>query len=211
VDHVICSGSGCLRLLTYLQAQERVVGVDSIETRRGRFDARPYAIANPQFKKMPVFGEFRGFDDPERILALIPQPQVIFKTYSSQVGYDPVELQQKTGIPVVVLNYGNFTVLRPELYKSLRIMGTILGREERSEEVISFFEETISDLDQRTADIPAEQRPAVYLGGVAFLGPHGFQSAEPAYPPFKFVYVRNLAYDKTMTKKVQEPLRKKRT
>lgn len=201
IDHVICSGSGCLRLLTYLQAQDRIVGVDSIETRPGKIDARPYALANPQFKNMPVFGEFRGHDNPERILTLAPQPQVIFKTYASQMGYDPVELQQKTGIPVVVLNYGNFTKLRPELYTSLRIMGAVLGKEERAEEVISFFEEAIADLDKRTADIPAEQRPTVYLGGVAFKGPHGFQSTEPAYPPFTFVHARNLAYDKTMTKK----------
>ncbi len=201
IKHVICSGSGCLRLLTYLQAQDKIVGVDSIETRRRKLDARPYALANPQLKKMPIFGEFRGHDNPERILTLAPQPQVIFKTYSSQMGYDPVELQQKTGIPVVVLNYGNFTKLRPELYKSLRIMGTVLNKKKRAEQVISFFEKTIADLEQRTADIPAEQRPAVFLGGVAFKGPHGFQSTEPAYPPFKFVHANNLAYDKTMTKK----------
>ncbi|WP_319547804.1 iron ABC transporter substrate-binding protein [Desulfogranum marinum] len=201
VDHVICSGSGCLRLLTYLQAQDKIVGVDSIETRKRKLDARPYALANPQFKKMPVFGEFRGYDNPERILTLAPQPQVIFKTYSSQMGYDPVELQQKTGIPVVVLNYGNFTHLRPELYKSLRIMGTVLGKENRSEQVISFFEETTTDLDKRTVNVPVDQRPTVYLGGVAFKGPHGFQSTEPAYPPFKFVHARNLAYDKAMSKK----------
>lgn len=199
INYVICSGSGCLRLLTYLQAQDRIVGVDSIETRKRKFDARPYALANPQFKKMSIFGEFRGHDNPEQILTLTPQPQVIFKTYS-QMGYNPIELQQKTGIPVVVLNYGNLTHFRPELYKSLRLMGTVLGKEERAEQVISFFEKTISDLEQRTKDVPAEKRPKVYLGGVAFKGPHGFQSTEPTYPPFKFVKAHNLAYDQTMTK-----------
>lgn len=200
VTTVICSGAGCLRLLTYLQAQDRIVGVDDVETRKRKFDARPYALANPQFKTMPIFGEFRGHDNPEQILTLTPQPQVIFKTYG-QMGYDPLELQQKTGIPVVVLNYGNMTNLRPELYTSLRTMGKVLGREQRAEEVISFFEETIADLEQRTSDVPAAQRPSVYLGGVAFKGPHGFQSTEPAYPPFKFLHVHNLAYDRTMTKK----------
>lgn len=200
IDHVICSGSGCLRLLTYLQAQDKIVGVDSIETRQKSFDARPYALANPQFKKMPIFGEFRGHDNPERILTLTPQPQVIFKTYS-QMGYDPVELQQKTGIPVVVLNYGNLTHYRPQLYQSLRIMGEALGKQERAEGVISFFEDTIADLKQRTEDILPEKRPEVYLGGVAFKGPHGFQSTEPAYPPFTFVHANNLAHDTTMTKK----------
>lgn len=200
VDHVICSGSGCLRLLTYLNAQDRIVAVDDIETRRRKLDARPYALANPQFKRMPLFGQFRGRDNPERILTLDPQPQVIFKTYS-RMGHDPVELQQKTGIPVVVLNYGNLTELRPGLYQSLRLMGTILGKNERAEHVISYFNEAIADLEQRTADITEAQRPAVYLGGVAFKGPHGFQSTEPTYPPFGFVHANNLACDKVMTSK----------
>ena len=49
VERVICSGSGTLRLLSYLQAQEKVVGVDSIEKRGSVIDTRPYAIANPQY------------------------------------------------------------------------------------------------------------------------------------------------------------------
>lgn len=200
VDHVICSGSGCLRLLSYLQAQDRIVGVDSAETRGGAFDARPYALANPQFKEMPIFGEFRGYDNPEQILSLVPAPQVIFKTYASQMGYDPVELEQKTGIPVVSLNYGNLTTYRSELYASLRIMGRVLGKKGRVEELIAFFEATIADLGSRTAEITG-QRPGVFLGGVAFKGPHGLQSTEPAYPPFKFVHARNLAYDPSMSKK----------
>jgi iron complex transport system substrate-binding protein len=136
IEHAICSGSGCLRLLTYLGAQDRVVAVDDIEVRRRKFDARPYAIANPQFKKMPIFGEFRGHDNPELILTLEPQPQVIFKTYASSMGYDPQELQDKTGIPVVVLDYGDLGDKRPALYKSLRIMARAMGRERRAEEII---------------------------------------------------------------------------
>ncbi len=66
VNRVICSGPGCLRLLTYLQAEDRAVAVDDIETRRGSFDARPYALVHPEFKSMPIFGEFRGHDNPDR-------------------------------------------------------------------------------------------------------------------------------------------------
>jgi iron complex transport system substrate-binding protein len=195
VEHAICSGSGCLRLLTYLGAQDRIVAVDDIEVRRRKFDARPYAIANPQFKKMPIFGEFRGHDNPELILTLEPQPQVIFKTYTSSMGYDPQELQDKTGIPVVVLDYGDLGDKRPALYKSLRIMARVMGRERRAEEVIEYIDGLIADLSRRTGDVPGQERSSVYLGGVAFRGPHGFQSTEPAYPPFQFVNAINLAYE----------------
>ena len=96
IERVICSGSGCLRLLSYLQGQHLAVAVDDIETRRNEFDARPYALANPHFKTMPVFGQFRGQDNPEVILTLEPQPQVIFKIFGG-MGHDPNELQAKTG------------------------------------------------------------------------------------------------------------------
>jgi iron complex transport system substrate-binding protein len=98
VDHVICSGPGALRLLTYLESQDKIVAVDDMEKQRPQFDARPYALANPQFKDYPIFGEFRGHDHPERILTLDPLPQVIFKTYST-VGHDPLELSKKNRYP----------------------------------------------------------------------------------------------------------------
>jgi iron complex transport system substrate-binding protein len=190
---VICSGAGSLRLLTYLQAQDRVVAVDDMEGRRPRFDARPYALANPQFAALPLFGEFRGHDNPELIAALDPRPQVIFKTYSS-MGTDPLELERKTGIPVVVLNYGDLWGYRDDFYAALRTMAAVMGRGQRAEEVITFFETAIADLDRRTADIPREMKKSCYIGGISYRGPHGFQSTEPTYPPFMFVNSDNVAY-----------------
>ncbi len=192
VEHVICSGPGALRLLTYLQAEEKIVAVDDMEKQRPRFDARPYALANPQFKQAPIFGQFRGYDHPELILTLDPAPQVIFKTYPG-MGHDPVELQQKTGIPVVILQYGELAGDRSQLYRSLKIMGEVVGRQQRAEQVISFFEEKIADLRQRTDPVPHKKRPTCFVGGIAFKGPHGFQSTEPGYPPFSFVGVKNVA------------------
>ncbi len=197
LQHVICSGAGCLRLLTYLQAQHMIVAVDDMEKRRPLFDARPYALANPQFKSYPVFGEFRGFDNPELILALQPPPQVIFKTFSS-MGHDPEKLQKKTSIPVVVLEYGDLSNHRPSFYQTLRLMGKVVGKERRAEEIISFFESTIKDLAQRTSSIPKGERKACYVGGIALKGPHGFQSTELDYPPFLFVHVRNVAHGSSM-------------
>ncbi|TKB06141.1 iron ABC transporter substrate-binding protein [Desulforhopalus sp. IMCC35007] len=200
VGHVICSGPGCLRLLTYLQAQDRIAGVDDIETRHKILDARPYALANPQFKQLPVFGEFRGKDNPEQILNLVPQPDLIFKTFPL-MGHNPVELQEKTGIPVVALDYGDLGKNCSQLYETLRQMGSLLGKDRRAQEVITFFEETIADLRQRTASIDADHRPSAYIGGVAARGPHGFQSTEPQYPPFTFINARNLAFDEFAVKR----------
>jgi len=192
VERVICSGSGCLRLLTYLQAQDKAVAVDAGERRVDIFDARPYALASPRFQSLPVFGEPRGFDQPELILGLKHPPQVIFKTFASG-GYDPQRLQDKTGITVVVLAYGDLGSSRRDFYQALRTMGAVLGKTRRAEEVIAFCETAIRDLARRSAAAPGERRPTCYVGGIASRGPHGFPSTEPGYPPLAFTHAVNVA------------------
>lgn len=192
IERVICSGSGCLRLLTYLQAIDRIVAVDSIELRGSSINARPYAIANPQLKNYPLFGEFRGHDSPELIAGLNPQPQVIFKTFAGR-GQNPDHLQTKTGIPVITLEYGNLTYARQQLNQALRLMAGVMDMAERAEEVIAFFDTMEEDLQRRTGDIPQNRRPSCYIGGLAQSGPHGFQSTEPSFAPFVFTNAHNVA------------------
>ncbi|WP_440945609.1 iron ABC transporter substrate-binding protein [Methanosarcina sp. T3] len=196
VESVVCSGSGCLRYLVYLQAQDLIVGVDSIETRESEIEGRPYALANPQLKNYPLIGEFRGNDDPEKIIAI--GPQVILKTDTS----DPAtaaatadELQEKTGIPVVSFPSGSMRSEedKADMYSSLRLMGEVVGKEERAEEVITYFEETMEDLESRTADIPETEQKTVYVGGVSSAGAHGIISTEPSYAPFLWVHADNVA------------------
>ncbi len=194
LDRVIISGSGGLRLLTYLQVLDRVVGVDSAERRSSVIQAKPYVIAHPELKELPLFGEFRGRDNPELIAGLSPQPQVIFKV-SPRSGPSPEDLTAKTGLPVVGLEYGNLTDKKDDLYATLRLLGSLLNKSDRAEEIIGFFENHLKELGERTADIPGDQRPSCYVGGIAFRGPHGFTSTEPGYPPFAYTGARNIAAD----------------
>jgi iron complex transport system substrate-binding protein len=83
-------------------------------------------------------------------------------------------------------------------------MAEVMGRDERAKEVIDFIEAIISDLSTRTAGISEDQKKSCYVGGIAFKGPHGFQSTEPAYPPFLFIKARNVAFAPSMeTKQLQ--------
>jgi iron complex transport system substrate-binding protein len=193
---VICSGAGCLRLLTYLGAQNLAVAVEDIEHRTNN-RSRPYRLSHPQFANLPLFGEFRGLANAERILTIEPQPQIILKTYGS-MGHDPDELAQKTGLPVIVMEYGDLNRNRQSLYQTLRIMAQCIGKTERAKEIIAFFEAHITDLQQRTATIAKNNRKHAYIGGVSFKGPHGYQSTEPGYPPFVFVNAANVAYTEHM-------------
>lgn len=189
-ESVICSGPGSLRYLTYLQALDRAVAVDSAEKRDRPIEFRPYYLVNPQLSDLPLFGQFRGHDNPELIAGLDPQPQVIFKTYPT-MGHDPEELQAKTGIPVVALDYGDLNHRRPEMNAAIRLMAKVLGTEERAEEVIGFIDATVADLKKRTDN--AAQPPSCYVGGISSKGPHGFRSTEPGYPPFAFLGIQNVA------------------
>jgi len=189
VDKVICSGSGCLRLLTYLDAHHCIVAVDGIEVKGSPIDARPYAIANPQFKTYPIFGEFRGYDNPELIASLNPQPEVIFKMLPGG-GINPDMLNSKTGIPVVSLVYGNLTYNRHLLNQSLRLMGELTGKKQRAEDVIAYIDSIIQDIKTRSTQTSSL---TCYMGGLGQSGPHGIQSTDPAFPPFDFIGLKNVA------------------
>jgi len=198
VEQVVCSGAGCLRYLVYLQAQDYVVGVDSIEKEKSEVEGRPYVLANPQLKDYPLIGEFRGKDDPEKIIAI--NPQVILKTGASGQptatnSADAEALQNKTGIPVVMFPYGSLKneEQKAQMYSSLRIMGKVVDKQERAEEIINYINATMKDLENRTADIPESERKTVYVGGVSSAGAHGIISTEPAYAPFLWVNAKNVA------------------
>jgi len=198
-ESVVCSGSGCLRYLVYLQGQDLVVGVDDQEKKEQAIEGRPYALAyGSQFKNLPLIGEFRGKDDPEKILGI--GPDVIFRTSVPGTAYgtsiaEADRLQERTGIPVVALPCGSLRndAEKAEMYGSLRAMGEVLGKEDRAEEVIAYIEATIADLENRTGDIPDAEQKVVYVGGVSSAGAHGIASTEPAYPPFLWVHAKNVA------------------
>ncbi|WP_410508965.1 iron ABC transporter substrate-binding protein [Methanosarcina hadiensis] len=198
VESVVCSGAGSLRYLVYLQAQDLVVGVDSLEKQEAEIEGRPYVLANPQLKDYPLIGEARGKDDPEKIIDI--GPQVVLK--AGATGQAPAanaaeadSLQEKTGVPVISFPYGslNNEEKKAEMYSSLRVMGEAVGKEERAEEVIAYIEATMEDLEKRTADIPESERKTVYVGGVSSAGAHGIISTEPAYAPFLWVNANNVA------------------
>ena len=199
VENVLCSGSGCIRYLVYLQGEDLIAGVDSIDKEGRTPEGRPYALVHGDWlKDLPLFGEFRGKDDPEKVIGI--GPDLVFKTGSTGTAYgtsaaEADTLQEKTGIPIVAFPYGSLRneAEKADMFNGLRVMGKAIGKEARAEEVIAYIEEIMADLEQRTADIPPEEQKQVYIGGVSSAGAHGIISTEPAYPPFLWVHADNLA------------------
>ncbi|NJE48978.1 iron ABC transporter substrate-binding protein [Thermococcus sp. 9N3] len=187
VSRVVAVGPGALRILVYLNATDKVVGIEEFEKRFSY--GRPYILAHPELLKLPVIGPGGPGKLPDMEALIKVHPQVIFMVFVSKQTAD--EVQEKTGIPVVVLSYGtlkNFT--DPVFFKSLLLAGKILGKEKRAEEVIKFIEEQQSYLENLTKGLKS---PRVYVGGIGFKGAHGITSTFTDYAPFTVLHLDNVA------------------
>ncbi|MBM3302636.1 MAG: iron ABC transporter substrate-binding protein, partial [Deltaproteobacteria bacterium] len=184
---------GTLRLIVYLRATPRIVGVEDFE--KTRPTARPYIMAHPELRKLPIIGpggpgSTNKEPDVEAVLKV--KPDVIFVSYMQPPNADA--LQTKLGIPVVVLSHGRrFGTFDNLLYDSLRVAGKILGVEVRAEEVIRFIESARNDLHARTRGVPETDKPTVYVGAVGYKGAQGIESTDATFIPLEWVGAKNLA------------------
>lgn len=190
-DRIVCLSPGTLRLIIYLQAKDKVAGIEEIEKKFPK--VRAYFIANSELAGLPVIGpggpnSINKEPDLEALLSI--SPDVIFISYMDKDNADA--LQRKIGIPVVVLSYGPFGSFDETIFESLRTAGEILNKKERAEDVISFIEQARKDLDDRTSAIAEDKKPSVYVGGIGFKGSHGIESTEANFAPFQWVNAKTL-------------------
>ena len=186
IDSVVCVGVGALRYTCYMGAQDLVIGVEDYETKAGM--SRLYNYVNfDKFKDLPVIGT-NGQPYTEELIKLAPD--VIVMSKSASVEAD--DLQAKTGTPVVVVP-GSDATLDQNAYDTIRILGELYGKQARATELKDYLEGVQKDLDDRTKEIPEEQKPSVYVGGVSFKGHHGFEGTEAGYGPFALIRAKNLA------------------
>ncbi|MCB2192300.1 MAG: iron ABC transporter substrate-binding protein [Deltaproteobacteria bacterium] len=189
-SRIVCMGPGCLRLMVYLGAQNKVVGIEEFEK---RFPAgRPYYYASPELGKLPSFtpggvAAINNLPDLEGVLKM--RPQVVFITYLQKAKAD--QLQALIKIPVVVLSYGPFASFDQVVLDSILLAGRILGKEQRAQALVQQMEAWQKDLAQRGK--AGKRHPGAYIGGIGFKGVHGLESTDPHYLPFRWVGANNLA------------------
>ncbi|MEA3558024.1 MAG: iron ABC transporter substrate-binding protein [Candidatus Thermoplasmatota archaeon] len=187
VNSVVGIEAGALRLLVYMQQADKVVGIEDHEKLGGAGGrAKPYTLANPGLLDLSSIGPMHG-GDAELLVAT--QPDVVFWTYTDTSKAD--DLQTKTGIPVVALNYGDLNDNKQDLYDALELIGEVMGNMERAQDIESFIDGRIVELDNMTAGL--SDPPSCYVGGIGFRGAHGMLSTEPAYSSLEFVNGNNVA------------------
>lgn len=186
VESIVCVGVGALRYSCYVGAADLVVGVEDYEVKPGM--SRLYNYVNfGKFKDLPVTGT-NGVPFEEEIINVDPQVIVV----SAYANLDPDELTAKTGIPVVMVP-GSDTTLDEKAYITIRILGELYHMEDRAAELTAYLEGIQAELDEATANIPEEEKPTCYVGGVSFKGNHGFEGTEAYYGPFELIHANNLA------------------
>ncbi|MBN1675185.1 MAG: iron ABC transporter substrate-binding protein [Kiritimatiellae bacterium] len=193
VERLVALGPGCLRLVAYLGAVDKVVGMEEMERRIDKaWYFRPYAAALPNaYFELPVVGPGGPGKLPDFERVMLCRADVIFV-----VSIDPTQIQNiqaKTGIPTVCLSYGELGVWREAARESLVLLGKILDREDRAKAVNAYVSTLEEDLTHRTRDAGAAGGPGTYFGGISFKGAHGLTSTQGGYPPARMAGARNVA------------------
>lgn len=178
-----CIGPGTLRFYCYIADTAQLAGVEDVEQAWGD-DSRPYRMAIDNINDYTVIGPGGPGNAPDAELLFAADPDVIFTGYN----YDAAavdELQDKTGIPVVAISYGETELFDEAVYKSFELIGKITGNEERAADLIKYFEDAKADLESRTATVTEKAR--VYLGAQSNRGSHGIESTTGGYTFFDVV------------------------
>lgn len=191
VERIVCKGPGTLRLITYLQATNKVVGIEGGFEKQS-VSGRPYRIAHEELTALPTIGTAGPSPQADSEAVLQVRPDVVFISYAD--GRIVKNLQDRTSIPVVVLDPGPLGELDiNSVFRSLELAGKILGKSERAQKVIDFIKSTENELKQRVKNVSEQYKPSVYVGGLGYKGSHGITSTQTDYPGFKLLDVHNVA------------------
>jgi iron complex transport system substrate-binding protein len=192
VESIICLGSMGPRFAAYLDVVDMMVGAEDcdIEKTTARYDYSP--VYHEQLKVLPSVGSGGGSGQnngyAEAIIEV--QPDVIIAGFNEDAAD---ELQQQTGIPVVSVRYRTQGFIDEGFHRAMRVFAEVVGAEERCEEVLSYVDACKADLNERTKDIPAEEKLKAYTGAVTFNGRHGFAFTYVNFPAFTAVNANNVA------------------
>jgi iron complex transport system substrate-binding protein len=123
----------------------------------------------PEYRDLPVLGSLTGGDTVNLEVLLQTKPDLIVDFGSVRDTYVSLaeRVQAQTGIPCILID-GRFQ----NTAASVRLLGAILGVEDRAERIASYVESTLAKIDATLAEVPQDQRPRVYLA----RGPDGLET-----------------------------------
>lgn len=200
-DKIVCLGPGCVRLITYMQIQDRLSGVENNLLRFSPNSIYTQALDKKFIKSLPIVGQGGPGKMPNLETLVNIKPDVIF---TSILSLEQVNLiQDKTKIPVVALSYGTSygalsskdgqTQEKLEAIKdSIKLIGNIMQKQKRANELISFMNEEEKKIKELSKKMNFSNiKDSIYIGGVAYRGLQGITSTESDYPALKLLNINN--------------------
>ena len=209
-ERVVCIGAGALRLYSYIGDVSKLAAVEDIDntTAEGRpamFDgvARPYQIAFKEtFDTLPSCGKGgpqAQYAEDEKILSV--NPDIVISEYEDAEKANT--LQEKLGIPVIVVKYGYSGVFDEKIAGSLKLLGKIFDKEENAETLVNFINSQKEAIAQRVKDIDVASQKKVYICGLGQWGTTNELWTAQNYAPFNVAKINNVVTDLT-TNGIQE-------
>ncbi len=198
-QRVVCIGAGALRMYSYIGDVSLLSGVEDIDNtslseRPKMFDsvARPYMLAyGESFTILPscgVGGPNAQAAEAEKILSC--EPDIVISEYEDVEKEDA--LQEQLGVPVITLKAGPGGVFDENFYKTMQMLGVIFGNEEKAEKLVNFIQAERAEISARTADIPEDEKPAVYICGLGNWGTTNHLMTAQNYISFNVANVKNV-------------------
>lgn len=187
-EKIIALDAGALRLLCYMGAADRVIAVEDSghgreKTATDFFALATYRIAYPTLRKLPSIGSKENHEGiiaagPDLIIASTPDVDVLNR------------LQKVTGIPVFGVNV-DIELDDPDFFCSqLRMLGKVLGKQERADELVSGIDAELADLEIRASKLSKPEN--AYAGGMMYYGPADLLRTTGDYLPFSLSGTTNV-------------------
>jgi len=188
VNSVIALGAGSLRLLTYLNAVDKVIAVEDAghgreKTEYGFYSLATYRLAYPGLRELPSIG---SAENHEAIIAADPDLIICSTVDTGQLD----QLQSVLGIPVFAVDVDVELGDSERFFHQLETLGSLLGRKERALSLIEGLEAALQDLNSRAAQVETPQRG--YAGGMMFFGPADLLRTTGDYLPFDLTGSENV-------------------
>jgi iron complex transport system substrate-binding protein len=144
------------RILVALGESDKMVGIDGFETRCSILKE-----VFPQIADVPIVGAvYGGTLSMEKLAGVKPDVVFINGLYTDVAD----TIQNQLGIPVVCIYR---TVTRYEDFlDSIHLMGEVLEKKDRAEEIKAVIRDTIELIQKRTAPVAEADKPSILLMGM---------------------------------------------
>lgn len=188
ITKIVAIGPGALRLVTILDATDKVIAIEKMEHRAISFSEYRSIIGVKKILSLPIIGAGGPNKLPNLEMLLRLKPDLIVASFVDEKQLKIIS--QKTGIPAISLSYGlgyGGVASKTEALKtSLLELGQVLNKEERAQNIVDFMNAQEKELQNYTIT-----NKNIYIGGVGFKGAHGITSTEKYYPSFELLNIKN--------------------